>query len=104
MHKEILESARYAAIAFRIDSVEGKVQSGVFSTQVHGVFELHGSKHEVSVPVQAELAGDRWTGTAQFSVPYVEWGLKNPSTFLLKVDKAMNVTVELKGNVTNSKM
>lgn len=104
MHEEILESARYPEIVFRIERIEGKVQSGVFTAEVHGHFVLHGSEHEVSLPVQAELTGDHWMGTTQFSVPYVEWRLKNPSTFLLKVDKTVNVIVELKGNVTNSKM
>jgi polyisoprenoid-binding protein YceI len=103
MHKEILESARYPEIVFRIERIEGKVQPGVFTAQVRGVFVLHGSEHEVSLPVQAELAGDHWMGTTQFSVPHVEWGLKNPSTFLLKVERTVNVTVELKGSVTSSK-
>jgi polyisoprenoid-binding protein YceI len=100
MHKEVLESGRYAEIVFRPDRVDGKVlPQGSFTAQVHGVFILHGSEHELTVPVQAELAGDHWTGNAKFSVPFIDWGLKNPSTFLLKVNHAVDIELEMKGRL-----
>jgi polyisoprenoid-binding protein YceI len=102
MHKEVLESARYAEIVFRPDRVDGKVsRQGSSTVQVHGVFGLHGSEHELTVPVQAELAGDHWTGSAKFSVPFIDWGLKNPSTFLLKVNHAVDIELEMKGRLQN---
>lgn len=100
MHKEIIESGKYRDIVFRPDHVEGKItlQGGV-TTQMHGMFLLHGTEHELTVPVQAEMAGDHWKGTGKFSVPYIAWGLKNPSNFLLKVDPAVEVSLELAGSV-----
>jgi polyisoprenoid-binding protein YceI len=98
MHKEVLESGRYAEVIFRPDRVEGKIApQGAFTVRVHGLFVLHGSEHELTVPVQAELAGDHWTGSAKFSVPFVDWGLKNPSNFFLKVNHAVEIELELKG-------
>jgi len=103
MHKDVLESAQYAEIVFRPDRVEGKVsRQGNFTVQVHGLFGLHGKEHELIVPVQAELAGDHWTGSARFSVPFIDWGLKNPSTFLLKVNHAVDIELEMKGRLQNS--
>ena len=67
--------------------------------QVHGMFTLHGSEHELAVPVQASLSGNHWTGSAKFSIPFIEWGLKNPSTWLLKVDHVVNIDLELKGTM-----
>jgi polyisoprenoid-binding protein YceI len=100
MHKEILESARYSEAIFRPDRVEGKVTpQGLFSVQVHGLFVLHGSEHELTVPVQAEFTGDHWTGSAKFSVPFIDWGLKNPSNFFLKVNHMVEAELELKGSV-----
>lgn len=100
MHKEVLESARYAEVIFRPDRVEGKITpQGTFAVQVHGLLVLHGSEHELTVPVQAELAGDHWTGSATFNVPFIDWGLKNPSNFLLKVNHAVDIELELKGNL-----
>jgi polyisoprenoid-binding protein YceI len=102
MHKEVLESARYAEVIFRPNRVEGKITpQGAFTVQVHGLLVLHGSEHELTVPVQAELAGDHWTGSAKFSVPFIDWGLKNPGNFFLKVDHAVQIELELKGSLQN---
>jgi len=102
MHKEVLESARYAEVIFRPDRVEGKITpQGTFAVQVHGLFVLHGSEHELTVPVQAEFAGDHWTGRAKFNVPFIDWGLKNPGNFLLKVNHAVEIELELKGSLEN---
>jgi polyisoprenoid-binding protein YceI len=100
MHKEVLESARFTEIIFRPDSITGNVPAhGECTVQLHGSFVLHGSEHELTVPVQANIDGDRWTGTAKFSVPFIEWGLKNPSTWLLKVEHSVTIDLELKGTV-----
>jgi len=100
MHKEVLESGRYAEVIFRPDRVEGKITpQGIFTVQVHGLFVLHGSEHELTVPVQAEFAGDHWTGSAKFNVPFIDWGLKNPSNFFLKVNHAVEIELEMKGSL-----
>jgi len=100
MHKEVLESSRYTDIVFRPDRIEGKTaRQGISIVQVHGVFVLHGSEHEMTVPVQAELNADHWTASSKFDVPFVDWGLKNPSTFLLKVNHAVEIELELKGSL-----
>ena len=100
MHKEVLESGRYAEVVFRPDRVEGKITpQGTSTVQVHGILVVHGSEHELTVPVQAELAADHWTGNGKFSVPFIDWGLKNPSTFFNKVNHAVEIELELKGNL-----
>jgi polyisoprenoid-binding protein YceI len=102
MHKEVLESGRYAEVIFRPDRAEGKIPpQGPFTVQVHGLFILHGTEHELAVPVQAQLSGDQWTGSAKFSVPFIDWGLKNPSNFFLKVNHAVEIELELKGSLQN---
>jgi len=100
MHGEILESARYNEVVFRPNRIDGKVTAqGSCSVQVHGNFLLHGAEHELTVPVQAELSGNRWKGTAKFSVPYIQWGLKSPNTWLLKADTAVDIELELSGTL-----
>lgn len=100
MHKEILESEKFSDIVFRPDSITGKLDTkGESVVQIHGTFVLHGSEHELTVPALADIAGDHWTGSAKFSVPFIEWGLKNPSTWLLKVDHSVNIDLDLKGIV-----
>jgi polyisoprenoid-binding protein YceI len=100
MHGEILESRRYTEVIFRPNRIDGKVLAqGPFSVQVHGTFVLHGAEHELIVPVQAELNGDHWKSSTKFSVPYIQWGLKSPNTFLLKADPAVEVELELSGTL-----
>jgi hypothetical protein len=67
--------------------------------KLHGIFSLHGADHDLNVPAQATLREGQWKGTAAFEVPYIEWGLKNPSNFLLKVKAVVNVQLDLAGSV-----
>jgi polyisoprenoid-binding protein YceI len=98
MHKEILETAKYPEVIFHPTHVEGKVAaSGPSDVKVHGMFSIHGTDHELTALVHAELAGDHWTGTGKFEVPYVTWGIKDPSNFFLKVKHVVNVELEMSG-------
>lgn len=99
MKKEILETAKYSEIVFRPIQVEGKVaQSAVSDLKLHGVFSIHGADHELTALVHAELMGDHWKATSTFQVPYVMWGIKDPSVFLLKVKPVADVELELSGS------
>ena len=100
MHREVLESARYAEVIFRPSRIEGRAASqGASDVGLQGKILLHGSEHEIVVPVHAEISGDRWRGSAKFSVPYVKWGLRSPNTFLLKADPAVEIELELRGTL-----
>ena len=100
MHKEILETPRYPEVIFRPTQVEGKVgQAGASDVKLNGVFSIHGADHDLTALVHAELTGDRWRGTSKFEVPYVKWGIKNPSNFLFKVKPVVNVELEMSGEV-----
>jgi len=104
MHKEILETSRYADVVFRPDRIDGKVPAlGSATVLIHGTFLLHGSEHELTVPVQAELTADHWKGTAKFPIPYIDWGLKNPSNFLLKVDPFVRIDLQIAGELQGPK-
>jgi polyisoprenoid-binding protein YceI len=103
MHKDVLESSRYTEIVFRPDGVQGKITTqGISTVQVHGVFVLHGSEHEMTVPVQAELNAAHWTAGSKFNIPFIDWGLKNPSTFFAKVNHAVEIDLELKGSLKDA--
>jgi polyisoprenoid-binding protein YceI len=98
MHKEILESDRYPVINFRPDRVQGNVASmGSSTIQVHGIFSIHGSDHELTMPVRVEVFPDHWTADTHFTVPYVKWGMKNPSTFVLRVSESVEIDVHASG-------
>jgi polyisoprenoid-binding protein YceI len=100
MHKEVLQSSQYPDATFKPSQVEGHLsRTGASDVKLHGTLSLHGSDHALVVPVHAELANDQWKGTAKFEVPYIQWGLKDPSNFLLKVKPIVNVELEMSGHL-----
>jgi polyisoprenoid-binding protein YceI len=101
MHKEILETAKYPDITFHPHHFEGKVSvGGISDGKLSGVLSIHGADHDVTALVHAELKGDHWTGTSTFEVPYVQWGIKDPSNFMLKVKRVVTVELEMSGQAT----
>jgi hypothetical protein len=103
MHKVVLESSKYAEIVFSPTLLEGKLAlSGPSDVKLHGVLSLHGGDHDLIVPVRAEIAGDQWKGSTKFQVPYIQWGLKDPSNFLLKVKPNVEIELELAGSLKPS--
>ena len=98
MHREILESGKFPEIIFRPDHVEGKVaNSGASTVQVHGVFSIHGSDHELTMPVRLQVFPDHWVADTHFNIPYVKWDIKNPSTFFLRVSESVEIDVHATG-------
>jgi polyisoprenoid-binding protein YceI len=98
MHREILESARYPTIIFRPDKVEGTLATmGTSTVQVHGIFSIHGTDHELTIPVRVEVFPDHWVADIHFTIPYVKWGMKNPSTFVLRVSESVEIDVHATG-------
>jgi len=104
MHKDVLQSEQYTEVAFHPDHAEGTLAAQGGSTlQVHGIFKIHGAEHELTVPVQLNLAADKWDATARFVVPYQAWGLKNPSSFFLRVGDAVDVELRCAGTFASAK-
>ncbi|MCU1232133.1 MAG: YceI family protein [Candidatus Solibacter sp.] len=94
MHASILESDKFPQITFRPDRVEGKLATdGRSQVQLHGIFAIHGTDHEITVPATVDAAGGAYLVTATFEVPYVKWGMKNPSNLLLRVNDTVEITI-----------
>jgi polyisoprenoid-binding protein YceI len=101
MHKEILESQKYPEITFTPTQVECPIApQGNSRVQLRGTLSLHGREQEIVTPVEIQIAGEEWTGETTFPAPYVKWGLKNPSTFFLRVKDTVNLTVHAAGRLT----
>jgi polyisoprenoid-binding protein YceI len=102
MHREVLESEQYPEIKFRPDRVEGTVNpKGKSTVKVHGIFTIHGVEREIAVPAEADLEADHWTATLHFTIPYVKWGMKNPSALFLRVDDSVQIDIVAAGSLTS---
>jgi polyisoprenoid-binding protein YceI len=94
MHASILESGQYPEIVFRPDRVEGKVAAqGKSQVMLHGVFTIHGADHEITLPMMVEADGGGYNADTTFVIPYVKWGMKNPSTLFLRVNDKVELTI-----------
>ena len=101
MHQKVLETERFADVTFQPQSYTGTIAArGDSSIQVSGIFTLHGTPHDLTVPMQVHIDGQNLTAKGSFMVPYVKWGLKDPSVFILKVAKEVHIDLNLVGAVS----
>lgn len=98
MHEDVLMSGRHPRITFKPSSVEGRV-SGEGSVNVRGVITILGKDHAVTLPARVTITGNRISARATFDVPYVAWGLKDPSVLMIRVAKEVRLDVLLQGSL-----
>jgi polyisoprenoid-binding protein YceI len=102
MTNDVLNAPHFAEVSFVPKSYQGTIAPAGDSTiQVTGTFTLHGTPHELTVPMQVHIDGTNCTAKTHFVVPYVKWGLKDPSVFILKVAKEVDVDLTLVGHLSN---
>ena len=95
MHKLVLESSKYPVIRFRPERVYGELNStSPHVITVDGSFEIHDLAHPLQLHINVQPDRSGYTAKTHFIVPYVAWGLKDPSTFLLHVSNEVDVDVE----------
>ena len=100
MHQEILESQRYPEITFTPGKLSGKVElQGNSSVQVDGIFKLHGTEHRMTLTLPVQAKGNSISARTHIVIPYIAWGLKNPSTFLLHVSDKVEVDISAVGRI-----
>jgi polyisoprenoid-binding protein YceI len=98
MHANVLESERFPDAVFSPDRINGRLaSSGASDVEVHGLLRIHGRDHEMTIPVRVQMQNASVTARAKFTVPYVSWGMRDPSTFVLQVAKSVDVDVTLEG-------
>ena len=98
MHETVLRSAEYPLILFEPTSFEGKLSpQGSSELQVEGTMQLLGAKHTLAFPLEVSIDQGEVRVRGGFAVPYVEWGLTDPSAFVLRVGKVVDVSFEFAG-------
>jgi polyisoprenoid-binding protein YceI len=101
LQDEVLESSRYPSISFHVEHLRGQVPKSDGSSDViaEGTLTIHGTDHPLQMKVHLVRVGNVLSATTHFSVPYVEWGMKNPHRSFLHLSKTVQVDVNAKGTV-----
>jgi polyisoprenoid-binding protein YceI len=106
MHETVLESERHPWIEFELKGVEGNLPSPTDSKparfRLRGAMTLHGVPHLMTLPLEVTRQQDEIIAATSFTVPYVEWGLDDPSVFVLRVAKEVEVKVHLVGRLVGT--
>ena len=102
MNKDILKVDQFATVSFAPKTYNGMIAaSGDSTVKVSGVFTLLGTAHDLTIPMQTHVDGMQATAKAQFVVPYVQWGLKNPSFLIWKTENDVAIDLNLVGQISN---
>ena len=95
MHSAILESPKYPTITFRPTHIDGKIDLAASGqVTVHGILNLHGQDHPLALTVSLHPQEKTVALATHFVVPFVAWGLKDPSTFVLRSEKDVTLDVD----------
>ncbi|HSU32152.1 MAG TPA: YceI family protein [Bryobacteraceae bacterium] len=98
MDKSVLQTSKFPEITFAPDRIDGQLnEAGESTFHLHGLFGIHGATHDLTMIVKSHIEGNRVTANADFDVPYVKWGMKDPSTLFLRVDKMVRIEIAAAG-------
>jgi polyisoprenoid-binding protein YceI len=100
MKTEVLESGRYPEIVFSPKHVSGYVagqESAI--VQLAGDFTIHSGTHPLILSLPITVRGTVVDARTTFTVPYEQWGMKNPSTLFLKVGSTVEISISTTGDL-----
>ena len=72
---------------------------GDSQVEVDGIFNLHGADHPLTLVAKITAKDGQMNTATHFTIPYIDWGLKNPSTLFLRVSEKVDIDVEAKGRI-----
>jgi polyisoprenoid-binding protein YceI len=92
MHEEVLETVRYPEIIYTVTGAKADLDAtGAGTVTLEGAVAIHGSQHPCTVTGRVRREGDRVVAEGNLTIPYVAWGMKDPSVFVLRVAKEVAV-------------
>ena len=100
MTDDELKASTFKTISFAPTSFAGTFNpTGDSNLLVHGLFTLLGTARQIDVPMKIQVSANQLHATGIFTIPYVQWGLKDPSTFMIHVNKEVQIDLTLTGTL-----
>jgi polyisoprenoid-binding protein YceI len=100
MTDDELKASTFKTISFAPTSFTGTFNpTGNSNLLVHGTFTLLGTAHQIDVPMKIQISANQLHAAGTFTIPYVQWGLKDPGTFMIHVNKEVLIDLTLTGTL-----
>lgn len=102
MKKDILKTDKYTEVTFAPASYTGTINpTGDSTIEVSGAFTLLGAAHTIIIPMQIHIDHENGTAKSHFVIPYVQWGLKNPSFLMWRAEDNVAIDLNLIGTISH---
>jgi polyisoprenoid-binding protein YceI len=100
MHEEVLDSTHHPLLVLRPERITvTRREADALAGTLFGRFEVRGASHPIAIPFEGTRQGGRAHLRAHFELPWVAWGLPDPSNVLLSVEKTLAVGVSASGTL-----
>ena len=101
MTNRILDAPHYPEVRFAPQRAEfGPTSAPDFTVSIRGLIYLHGNAHAITLIARVHRSGARLSAATRLTIPYVKWGLENPSLLFLRVSDEVSIEVKTVGRLT----
>lgn len=101
MTNQELKAKSFPSVVFEPNGFTGTVaHAGPSQIQVKGIFTLLGQPHPLTIPMTVQIDGDHCIVSGSFTVPYIAWGLKDPSMLFIRMGKEVKIELTLNGQLS----
>lgn len=95
---DVLEIKLFPTVELTVEGVRGPfVDEGKSKLELDAVVNLHGQPHPMKLTADVVSHDARVTATTRFAVPYLDWGLADPSVLFLRAARIVQVEVSIVG-------
>lgn len=104
MKRDYLEVPSFPVATYEVEHVNGyDAEKSIQKITVNGTMTLHGAKHALVLEFALSKDGPATVAVTHFLIPYVAWGIKDPSNAFIHVEKEVLMEISARGTLSADK-